>query len=596
MADVPYEALTAPPERGDRFALQVRRALAVVTPFKTISVIVGLALATLAIYPLSRVALRLFYDDGFTLDAWREVFALPDLWQLLFNTVVVVASSGALALVIGAVLAWLNERTDARIGLFTDALPLVPFLLPPIAGAIGWVLLLSPRAGLLNAFLRWVLTPLGFDFVGPGGLAEGPFDIYTWWGLILTYTLFQVPYAFLMISAGLRNMDPSLEEQSQICGSGLLATLRKVTLPGLRPSIGAALLLMVWWGFALFSVPVIVGTGANIEVLSVRIVRLLSFTFPPQTEVAVGLSVFVVAAVGTAWVLQMRVLRKGHFITVGGKGHRHTRIELGKWRPVARAVMISYVVLAAVLPIVALLLVSLNSFWSPDIDWGNLNLDAFRRVLFDDIATQRALRNSVVLAVVGGAIGIVAAAMVALYVHRTRSRFSSLLDGLIKFPAAVSTIVIAVGFILAFSGPPFNLNGTFLILLLAYLALYMPQASVAADAAAGQIGNELPEASQVCGAGGNRTFWKVSLPIMLPGLVAGWALLFVRMAGDLSASAILSGLSNPVVGFRILEIFQGASYPALAALSLVLTAITSTVLVLVMWFTRRRAALSVRDF
>lgn len=572
-----------------RLLVRMRQWLASITPFKVITVIVALALAFLAIYPLSRVVIRLFISDGqFDISPLRKAVTLPDLPQLLGNTVFIVFASGALALVLGSMIAWLNERTDARLGLFTDALPLVPFLLPPIAGAIGWVLLLSPRAGLLNGVIRWAFSLVGIEITGPGGIPSGPLDIYTWWGMIFAYTIYQVPYVFLMVSAGLRNMDPSLEEQSQICGSGLLRTLRKVTLPGLKPSIGASVLLMVWFGFALFSVPAIIGTGAGIDVLSVRIVRLLSFSFPPDVETAVGLSLFVVIIVGAAWAMQLRILRKGHHVTVGGRGHRLTRIPLGRWRWLARAFMLSYVFIAAVLPLIALVLVSLNNLWTPDINWGGLNLDSFRRALFDDVATQRALRNSVLLALVGGAIGITAAGMVALFVQRSKGPSARILDGLIKFPAAISTIVLAVGFVLAFSGPPFNLQGTFLILLLSYLALYMPQGSVAADAAAAQVGRELPEASYVCGAGGARTFWRVNFPIMLPGLVAGWALLFVRMAGDLSASAILSGLSNPVVGFRILEIYEGASYPLLASLSTLLTAITSVVLIAVLIFTRRR--------
>lgn len=590
MADVPADLGGGHPS----WRLRLRHWQTTVTPFHVASSLVALVLAFLAFYPMSRVLLRLFVQEGrIDLSAIVEAWTLPDLPQLLGNTVFIVLTSGVLALVIGSFLAWLNERTDARLGVVTDALPLVPFLLPPIAGAIGWVLLLSPRAGLLNGWLRDVFGLVGMEFAGPGGLPEGPFDIYSWWGMIFTYTLYQVPYIFLMISSGLRNMDPSLEEQSAVCGRGLLGTLRRVTIPGLRPSLGAGILLMVWFGFALFSVPVIIGTGANIEVLSVRIVRLLTFTFPPQTDVAVGLSLFIILFVGTAYWWQRRILSRGHHVTVGGKGHRHTRIELGKWRWPARLFMLGYVMLAAILPLIALVLVALNNFWTPDIQWGNLGLEAFRRALFDDIATARALRNSVTLAIVGGVIGIIAAAMVALLVRRSSGRTSKVIDGIIKLPAAVSTIVIAVGFILAFAGPPFNLHGTFLILLLAYLALYMPQGSVAADAAAGQVGDELTEASAVSGATGLRTFRKVSLPIMLPGLVAGWALLFVRMAGDLSASAILSGLSNTVVGFRILEIFRGGSYPLLAALSVVLTVITSSVLILVMWFTRRKSTTGV---
>ena len=118
---------------------------------------------------------------------------------------------------VGGVLAWVNERTDARMGVVTAALPLIPFLLPPIAGSTAWVLLLSPGAGFLNVWLRDVLGLFGIDET------TGPLNIYSFSGLILVYTIYQVPYAFLLITAGLRNVDPALEEASRVSGAGLAA-------------------------------------------------------------------------------------------------------------------------------------------------------------------------------------------------------------------------------------------------------------------------------------------------------------------------------------------------------------------------------------
>lgn len=122
----------------------------------------------------------------------------------------------------------------------------------------------------------------------------------------------------------------------------------------------------------------------------------------------------------------------------------------------------------------------------------------------------------------------------------------------------------------------------------------MPQASIAADAAVAGIGKELPEASAVSGASPLRTFVRVQLPLMVPGLVAGWAMLFIRMVGDLTASAILAGTGNPVVGFRILEVFNGGSYALLAALSTVLVVITGVVLTAVLAYSRRMSRFGIR--
>lgn len=554
---------------------RLRGSVARLTPFSAISLLLSLAFAALALYPIVRVLTRLFVQDGrLDLTPIREVFDQPDLMSLIGNTVVLVVCGGLLAAGSGSILAWLTQRTDARIPVISEAVPLLPFLLPPIAGTIGWTLLLSPGAGFINVALRNLADVVGIT------IKEGPLDIYSWWGMIFIYALYMTPFTYLMVVAGLRNMDSQLEEQARVCGAGVFRTIRRVTIPAIRPNVGAALLLTVWFGFAFYSGPVIIGSRADIDVLAVRVVRLLTFTYPPQTGLAVGLSAFMLIAVGAAWYMQVRLLRNARHATIGGR-EKQTVIALGRWRWLGRLVILGYVAVASILPIGALLWVSLRGYWSAKFDLKGLSLRPFRD-MFDDLLTRRALINSFKLAVVGATVGMLVAAVISLFVQRSKSRLGRFVDATVKAPAPIPSIIVAVGFVLALSGPPFNLNGTFLILLLAYLVLYMPQASIAADAAAAQVGIGLTEAAHVSGAGGGRTFLRINLPLMLPGLVAGWALLFVWMLGELNASAILAGSNNRVVGFQLLDTFVHGSYARLASLAIVLTAVNMIAVLLVM--------------
>jgi iron(III) transport system permease protein len=247
------------------------------------------------------------------------------------------------------------------------------------------------------------------------------------------------------------------------------------------------------------------------------------------------------------------------------------------------------VLVAAALPIAALVTVALNGYWSNDLRWDHFGLDTVRSSVIENPATWRAFTNSLRLGVAGATLGILFAAVIAVVVTRSRARSARVLDAGIKLPASISNIVLAVGVLLAFAGPPFNLRGSLLILLVGYLVLYLPQGSVAADTAAGQVAPELAEASQVAGASAGRTFGRIQLPLMIPGLVAGWALLFVRMTGDLTASALLAGTRNPVVGARILDVYQNGSYAEVAALSTVLVAVTGTVVTVLLVWSRRRS-------
>jgi iron(III) transport system permease protein len=565
------------------YADRIRARVTRLTPFSVFGAVLAIGLGFLAVYPLSLVVIRPFSSDGrIDLAPIRETLAQPDLVELLWNTTVVVGLSTAAALVVGSVLAWVNERTDARLGLLSDIVPLVPFLLPPIAGAVGWSLLGSERSGYLNLALRPLLGWFGVDLAG-----KGPFTIQSWAGIIFVYTIYQVPYVFMIVSAGLRNTDASLDEQSRVSGAGPWRTLRRVSLAGIRPSLGAAALLVVWTGFGLFSVPTILATQAHIDILSVRVVRLLSFTYPPETGIAVGLNLIVMLVIAVLWYAQTRLLRGHRTAGIGGKGTRARPIRLGGWRWPVRVMVFGYLAVTSVLPLGALILVSLTGYWSNSIDWGALNLDAFERT-FADVTTQEALLNSLLLGAAAATIGVLAAAVVSLAVRRWGGTAGRVVDAAIKFPPTLSHLVLAVGFVLAFSGAPFWWGGTLWILLLAYITVHMPQATTASDAAAAQVGRELTEASRLAGAGGGRTFRRVTLPLMLPGLLAGWALLFVTVVGDISASAILAGTDNEVVGFRILEVFANGDYAMLGSLSVTLVLVTALVVLPITWYARRR--------
>ncbi|GGE76121.1 ABC transporter permease [Nesterenkonia cremea] len=550
--------------------------------FDTLTLVLAFTLIAIVCLPLLQVVIGMVWKDGeFTFEAIERTLALPDLWTLIWNTLVLVIASSVCAVVIGFLLAWVNQRTDARWGLLNDILPYLPFLLPPVAGAVGWIMLLSPTSGLLNVWIRDALSLFGVD------LATGPFDIHTWYGLILVYTVYAVPYTYLNISAALESFDSSLEEASRLSGAGYLRTLRRVTLPALAPSVGAGFLLSTWFGFGMFSIAAIIGTPAQIDVIAVRIVNLLTFSYPPDEDLAIGLSAIVMVFVGLSYYIQFRILRSARFGSISGKSTQHNIIRLGPWRPVVRGLVLIYVLGSTVLPMIGLFLVALNGYWTPNIDWGGLSLDAFRSTLIHDPSAREALFNSLGLGIVGGFIGILAASFVSLYVQRRRTALGAGIDAAIKMPASISNMVIAVGILLLLGGDPFNLGGTWLILLIGYLALYLPQASIASDAAVAVVGKDLGEASTVSGARDWKTFLRIYAPLMLPGLIGAWALLFIRIVGDLTASAILSGTENVVLGFRILEVFNGGSYAELAALSSTLVLITGTVLLFVIILSKR---------
>lgn len=533
------------------------------------------------VYPLVRTLISVMgIDNGWQPPQLLAVWTRPETLQSLGNLLIAVGIGGSLAMVVGSFLAWLNVRSDARIGWAADALPLVSLFVPAIASAVGWVFLASPQAGFLNVVIRGFLSWFGVE------LTQGPINIFTWPGLIFVYVLFLTPYAYLAVSTGLQSLDPALEEASRMSGHGPFSTVFKVALPNLVPALGAAAVQVLTIGFALFAAPVVIGTAAGIEVLPVSIVYALTREYPPDLYSAVGMSLVLVFLVVMASRSLKKITEKGNYAKIGGRGARQNLVKLGKWKWPARSVMVGYLVLTSLLPFVGLLFVSLQGFWSAKVSWSTLSFDNYAAIGKQALLKQ-GLTNSLLLGLCVATVTVLITAITAHLIHRRNSRINRAIDAVLKVPAAISHIVVGLAFLVAFSGEPFKLNGTLLLLLLAYVVIFVPQASLYANSAVQQISKEMVEAAEVSGARPGRIFFKVVLPLMVPSLVAAWALLFVLGASEVNASSLLSGPGAPVVGMAILDLFSNGTYPRLAALGVVISLISSVVVISVLVIGRR---------
>jgi iron(III) transport system permease protein len=359
-------------------------------------------------------------------------------------------------------------------------------------------------------------------------------------------------------------------------------------------------------GIGLFMVAVVIGSSARIDVISVAIWDLLS-VYPPHTGAALLLALGMLLVILALRIAQRYVVRSGRQATVGGRGIRVAPLRLGWIRVVTRILVSLYILAAAVAPVVGLLVVSLEHYWSPSIPWTHLTLVNFTEV-FDSAQTYRALINSLVLAAAAATIVMLAAAFLMLYARqkdpasgrrigtkkRRRdgedNRKKQAIDLILTLPATVPPSVIAVSFILAFSGHPFNLYGSIWIILLAFVVMEIPYAASTASTATSVVGSELAEASRICGASERRTMLRILVPTALPGLAAGWVLVFIRAFGEVAAVALLSGSSNPVVGSVLLNLWQQGQFSQMTALAIVVWLISSGLVLLSLRLSRWQLA------
>jgi iron(III) transport system permease protein len=547
--------------------------------FRIGALVLAAILAVLVIVPLGLVIVQEIF--GAQVSPFVQIWEDGRLVRVMRTTLLVVLGSTVLATAIGAGFAWLNERTDASLGKASSILPIIPLLVPPLAGAIGWILLASTGPGYLNVAIR---TAAGWFGVDMG--VNGPLNIFSWYGLVFLYVLYLVPHVYLTTAAALRNLDPSLEEASRMSGGGAFRTLTRVTLPAIAPAIASGAMLALIFGVAMFSVPFLIGTPAGIEVLPVTIVNLMAATFPPQTGQAVAFGVVLMAFIGIALTAQARLVKAGRQATIGGKASRQSRVALGGWRWPCRAVMVVYLVCTSLLPLLALIVVSLSPFWSAQIQPETFSLENYKAATTSTIGL--AFRNSVLLGAVGATVTMLIAAIIVFASRRLNRTVSQSIRTVTKLPAAFSGVVMGVAFIAVFVGPPFNLQGTLVLLLIGYVVTLLPEASLSAEAAMSQIGRDAVEASASCGGSDMRTFRKIALPLMGPGLTAGWVFVFVLMAGEVTMSVLLASTATPVVGFVMIDLFDNGTYPLLAAMGVIITAVSATVVLSVLGYSRSR--------
>jgi iron(III) transport system permease protein len=515
-----------------------------------------LVLVFLVVLPLvSLLWGSLAAEAGLTFDYFRRAMSSRIYLQALVNSLVLGAWTGLFSILIGVPLAWAVSRTDLPGKGFVRLTANLSYLSPPFLTAIAFVNLFSPNAGLINSFFR--------DVVGAPQLG---FDIFSMSGLVLVTTAHTFPYVFLLAASALQSVDASFEESAQILGAGTWRTALSITGPLVAPAILSGALLAFVNAIALFGSQAILGLPARIFTLPTRIYAL--FDYPPQYGLASALSlVFVAITVAALW-LQRAYLARRSYVTLAGKGVRPQLVPLGRARwPVFGFAALVFLV-AIVLPYAALVAVSFSKSWGLAF-WQNLTFDNYRFVLVEYDVTKRAILNSLVLAAASATIAALLGAMIGWIDLRTRIVGRRYLDYVSLIPLGLPGIVMAVALIQFWLRMPVPLYGTLLILLLAYVARYIPLGVRAAHSALRQVDPSLEESARTLGASWGMTMREITLPLIRPGIFAGWLLVFVPAIQELSASILLFSSESITLAVAVYNLYETGYLEPVAALAIV---------------------------
>ena len=521
--------------------------------------IVSIIVTVLVVTPLIALVVGSFLvldDLGFGtewgLENYQEMFQDPVIRRAFFNTLFVSTGATLLATFMGVSLAWINARTNCPLRDRLEPMNLIPFFLSPFVGAIAWHNLASPKVGMLNNLAR--------DLFGIEGALLNVNNLF---GIIWVTGIFFTPLIYLFVVGSLRRMDPSLEDSARVTGAGLLRTTLTVSLPLVAPGILSGAIIVFVTSAGEFGVPFKLGAPYGWETLTTQI---FTKAVGDQANTYMGSAMSMVLGVITAifiWV-QRRIIAPREFTTVTGKGFRPNLIDLGRWKWAAFGYNVFYIFVTVVLPIFSILVVSLHNVWVGKIipaDFTSLN---YERILFFwtpnviQPATNGIL-NSFILAISGSTIAMILAVILSFQIHRRRGRFGGLLDFLCAVPVGFPGIVLGMGILIVYIKTP--IYGTLWILLLGYVTRFFPygQRNVASVMLA--VSEELEQSSRLVGASWATTLRRITIPLLKPGIFAGWLLMFLIFIRELSISIILftAGTETLSTGIYYLQEYETES-------------------------------------
>lgn len=521
-------------------------------------------------------------EAAYTTGNYGEILADPYMAQVTWNTLIFTVTTTLVALAIGLPIAWLTERTTLPAKGLVYTIMTLGLLIPGIYTAMGWTFLAHQRIGFLN---RWLVSLLGLE--------QGPINIATPAGMGFVQGLSLAALAFILTAQMFRAMNPSLEEAAKIHGMSFFATLRRVTLPLAFPAILAAVIYMATIAIATFDIPAIIGLGSRVYMLSTFVYLKTNpgdDEFPEHgITAALGVLMIGVALLLTWWYSQ--VLRQGHrYEVVTGKGYRPTLIDLGNWGLAGWSFIGLYILASKLIPLLLIAYVAVTPYLAPP-SWAMLNrasLAAFYNIDWDLV--WRGLQNTALLVAVVPSVTLLLAFAISWLIVRSGSRYRYALEFGAFLPHALPEVILAIAALLVslFVLKDFlPLYGSVWLIGIVYVVSRLAFATRALNSSLLQIHKELEEAAYTAGLSAVRTSWRILVPLLRPTILSVWIWSAILVYRELTVAVFLVSHDNITLPAVIWSYWSSGGTNLAAAVTLVLTAVLTPLILVFWWFGRR---------
>ncbi len=530
--------------------------------------------AILVIFPAWPILLQSVMDQPlyeksrqFTLNNFAKVFSEPVFYQVVGRTIVFALTTTTLSVGIGMLMAIFVVRTNMPGRKFLRNLITIPYYVSPLVLAFAWGTMYGP-AGYVTILARTLHLPI--------------WNLYSLGGIVVVTMMYTMPYTYLYISSSLALADPQLESAARIGGANPFLTMLRITVPLLRPAITYSFLLILVTTMELLSIPLVLGAPVGIQVLSTYLYQLGVVGIKTDYGSIAVVSILVVLMVTGLVVLQGKmVAQERRFVTVGGKATRPKPLDLGLWKWAATLFVSIFVFMFIILPLFALVLQASTPFVSPLVNPFKMLTNNNFKSIWDTPTYRQSLTNSLLIGLIGAAIGIVFTTISAITAYRSKFKARVVVRYLSLYPRAFPGLIVGIGFLWAFLMIPAigAIRNTIWVMTIAFIMRYLPLGFSSISPSVLQISDELDRAARIAGASWFGATWRILFPILRPAMLSGYFLLFIAFLKEYSVALFLYARGSQVIGTTMIELWRQGNTGPVAALAVMQLAITAVVLV-----------------
>lgn len=535
--------------------------------FITIPTILALtSLTVLVLFPLSTILINSVYQQG----EWYlgslfpqiiDSYTLTILWNSVQLALFVTLASTLLA----APLALITSKTVIGKHKWLDIVILIPFMTPPFIDSMGWMVFMRPRGYLEQ------LIP------GVAGLQTSFFSLA---GMVLIMSLSLFPFLYLVIKNSLLRINASVEEAAIIYGASRLRQLIKITLPLLLSGYLMGALLVFVKTISEFGTPATLGKQIGYYVLTTEIHRFTS-TWPIDFVKASVLSLVLLTTSMLMWMGQLYISNRNQYQLISGRGNKQRLAPLSRLQIIMSwGTIFTILGLSIGVPYFSIAATALIDLAGLGLSWDNLTLKHFFTVFEFQGEAFQALVNSVQLSLYAATICAALGIWYGLMIVRGKSAITKVIDFASLLSNTVPGIVVVFGLILFWNTPynPIPMYNTKGMLIITYIVLFLPYTVQYVKAAAEQISSSLDDAAMIAGASKFYHFSKVTLPLILPGVAAGWIMSFIIGQRELVGSLMVKPPGVETTATFIFSEFDQGNTSLAMAMALVVVSITVTIL------------------